>query len=184
MSVVKKRREDMIENNLLMVLDNIGASITSILSTLWGHFVVLLMFILGYFSSISSMIHVMLLLVIADAIFGIAVSVRNKGVGSIVSSKLRNTLFKLFFYLLFMMFTFLVEFQVTGIECIAPKIIFAIISAVELWSIASNALILSPKMPFLRLFKKYLTKEIGKKLDMTANEVEEFLKKKKDTDEE
>ena len=181
---VNKREEYMIENNLLMVLDNIGASIISVLSTLWGHFVVLLMFILGYFSSISNMIHVMSLLVIADAIFGIAVSVRNKGVGSIVSSKLRNTLFKLFFYLFFLVFTFLVEFQITGVECITPKIIFAIISAVELWSIASNALILSPKMPFLRIFKKYLVQEIGKKLDMTANEVEEFLNEKKESNEE
>ena len=178
MGIVKK--EERMENNLLMVLSNIGTSITALLSTLWGHFVILIMFVLGYFSSIAGLVHVVLALVVIDLIMGISVSVKINGKGSILSSKLRNTVFKLFFYLLFLIFTFLVEFQITGIECITPKIVFAVMAGVELWSIASNALILSPNMPFLRIFKKYLAQEISKKLDMTSGEVENFLNYKTD----
>ena len=170
-----KRKENMIENNLLIVLSNIGGAITNVLNSMLGKIVVLITFMGAYFASISNLVHVMLALVLFDAIFGISVSIKLNGIGSILSSKLRNTLFKLFFYLLFIMFTFLVEFQITGVECITPKIIFAVMAGVELWSIASNALILSPNMPFLKLFKKFLTLEISKKLDMTRTEVEEFL---------
>ena len=74
-----------------------------------------------------------------------------------------------------MIFTFLIEFQITGVECITPKIIFAVIGGVELWSISANALILQPQLPFLRLFKKYLVNEIGKKLDMSPDEVSDLL---------
>ena len=182
MGIVKK--EERMENNLLMVLSNIGTSITALLSTLWGHFVVLLMFILGYFSSIAGLVHVVLALVVIDLVMGISVSVKINGKGSILSSKLRKTIFKMFFYLFFLVFTFLIEFQITGIECITPKIIFAVMASVELWSIASNALILSPNMPFLRIFKKYLAQEISKKLDLSRTEVEEFLDDNKETNEE
>lgn len=48
-------------------------------------------------------------------------------------------------------------------------------SGVELWSIAANALIIQPDFPFLRLFKKFLTAEIGKKLSISASEVEKEL---------
>ena len=169
------KEENMIEKSLLAVLTNIGLSIISILSTLWGKFIVLILFIGAYFASIAGMVHVIIALVFVDAIFGITVSVKTKGMGSILSGKLRNTLFKMFFYLFFMIFTFLIEFQITGVECITPKIIFAVIGGVELWSISANALILQPQFPFLRLFKKYLVNEIGKKLDISPDEVSDLL---------
>lgn len=181
---IYKREEYMIENNLLIVLSNLGGSITNILNSILGKVVVLITFMGAYFASISNLINVILALVIFDAIFGISVSIKLNGVGSILSSKLRNTLFKLFFYLLFIMLTFLIEFQITGIECFTPKIVFAVMASVELWSIASNALILSPNMPFLKLFKKFLTLEISKKLDMTSGEVEEFLNENKESNKE
>ena len=167
--------ENMIEKSLLMVLYNIGLSTISILSTLWGKFMVLILFIGAYFASIAGMIHIIIALVLVDAVFGITVSVRTKGVGSILSYRLRNTVFKMFFYLFFLVFTFLIEFQITGAECLTPKVVFAVIGGVELWSISANALILHPKFPFLRLFKKYLVNEISKKLDMSADEVKDLL---------
>ncbi len=181
---VNKREEYMIENNLLIVLSNLGGAITNVLNSILGRIVVLISFMGAYFASISNLIHVILALVIFDAIFGISVSIKLNGIGSILSSKLRNTLFKLFFYLLFIMLTFLIEFQITGIECFTPKIVFAVMAGVELWSIASNALILSPNMPFLKLFKKFLTLEISKKLDMSRKEVEGFLEDEDESNEE
>lgn len=176
-------KEDNMAYNILAVLTNIGTSLSSVLATLYGRFVILIVFLGAYFASISGMVHIMLLLVIVDAVFGITVSIKTKGVGSVLSNRLRNTLYKMFFYLFFLVFTFLVEFQITGIECVTPKLIFALISGVELWSISANALILNPKFPFLRIFKKYLSREISKKLDISPEEVTDLLDGK-DIDEE
>ena len=176
-------KEDNMAYNILAVLTNIGASLTSVLATLYGRFVVMIVFLGAYFASISGMVHIMIALVLVDAFFGIAVTVKKRGVGSVVSNRLRSTLYKMFFYLLFLVFTFLVEFQITGIECVTPKLIFALIAGVELWSIAANALILTPNLPFLRIFKKYLSREISKKLDISPEDVANLLDGK-DTDEE
>lgn len=168
-------KEENMAYNISAVLTNIGASLTSILATLYGKLIVLLVFVGAYFASIAGMVHIMIALVLVDAFFGIAVTVKKKGVGYIVSSKLRSTLYKMFFYLIFLVFTFLVEFQITGVDCVTPKLIFALIAGVELWSIAANALILTPNFPFLRIFKKYLASEISKKLSISPEEVKELL---------
>jgi energy-converting hydrogenase A subunit M len=39
-------------------------------------------------------------------------------------------------------------------------------------------LILNPDLPFLKLFKRFLTAEIGKKLEIDKDEVEDILNKK------
>ena len=168
-------KEENMAYNILAVLTNIGTSLSSILETLYGRFIVLILFIGAYFASISGMVHIMIALVLVDAFFGIAVSVRTKGIGSIMSNRLRNTLYKMFFYIFFLASIFLIEFQITGIDCLTPKLIFALMSGVELWSISANALILNPKFPFLRVFKKYLSREIGKKLSISPEEVKDLL---------
>lgn len=171
-------KEENMAYNILAVLTNIGASLSSILETLYGKLIILLVFVGAYFASIAGMVHIMIALVMVDAFFGIAVTLKKKGVGYIVSSRLRSTLYKMFFYLIFLIFTFLVEFQITGVdcvECVTPKLIFALIAGVELWSISANALILTPNFPFLRIFKKYLAAEISKKLSISPEEVKELL---------
>ena len=73
------------------------------------------------------------------------------------------------------MLIYLVESTVVADCVVTSKLAFAIISAVELWSIASNAIILMPNMPFLRIFRKYLGAEIAKKLEIDESEVKEIL---------
>ena len=169
------KQEENMALNMIAVLSNIGVSITSILASVYGKLIVLIVLIGTYFASIAGMVHIMIALVMVDAFFGIAVTVRKKGVGYIVSSRLRSTLYKMFFYLIFLIFTFLVEFQITGVDCVTPKLIFALIAGVELWSISANALILTPNFPFLRIFKKYLASEISKKLSIPPKEVKDLL---------
>ena len=82
---------------------------------------------------------------------------------------------------MFISLTFLVELQMMDV-CIGPKVAFAVIAAVEMWSISANALILNPNFPFLKLFKRFLTAEIGKKLEMNKDEVEDILNKKSEED--
>lgn len=163
---------------ILLVLMNLGETITSILSTIWGKIIILALFIGSIFAPISNLFHIIVALTVLDAIFGINVAIKKGGKGEILSSKLRVTVYKLFFYILFLVFAFFIEAELSTKSYLTTKIIFAIMSGVELWSISANALILLPDIPFLRLFKKYLTAEISKKLNMSNEDVEKLLKNK------
>lgn len=172
---IYKPDEDMM-TNISTVLFNIGASITAVLSTIYGKLLTLILFIGAYFTSISGLIHTILILTIVDAIFGIRVAIKMYGKNSILSSKLRQTLYKMFFYTMFIILSFMIECQLAKDSIITAKIIFAIMAGVELWSIAANGLILHPNFPFLKLFSKYLSSEIGKKLNISSKEVDKILK--------
>lgn len=80
------------------------------------------------------------------------------------------------------MLIYLIESHVIEDCVVTSKLAFSIISAVELWSIASNAIILMPNMPFLRIFRKYLGAEIAKKLEINESDVEDILNKKSKED--
>ena len=177
--MITQPKGERMELNIAIVLLNIWTAATSLLATIWGKVLVFGIFIGATFSSISGLIHIILILTFIDLIFGVMVTLRRKGKDKITSTKLRNSLYKTFFYLIFIMLVFLIESAVIEDCVVTSKLTFSIIGAIELWSIISNALILSPDMPFLRIFKKYLTAEFSKKLEMDEKEVEELLKKKK-----
>ena len=83
------------------------------------------------FSTIAGLIHIVLILTAIDMIFGVLVTLKTKGKDEIVSSKLRNSLYKGFFYVMFISLTYLVEIQMMDV-CIGPKVAFAVIAAVEM----------------------------------------------------
>ena len=167
--------------NVAMVLLNIWTAVISIFATIWGKIVIFALFLGSIFGTIAGLIHIVLILTTVDMIFGVLVTLKTKGKNEIVSSKLRNSLYKGFFYVMFISLTHLVEMQMMDID-IGPKVAFAVISAVEMWSISANALILNPDLPFLKLFKRFLTAEIGKKLEIDKDEVEDILNKKDSPD--
>ena len=167
--------------NVAMVLLNIWTAVISILGTIWGKIVIFTLFLGSIFGTVAGLIHIVLILTTVDMIFGVLVTLKTKGKNEIVSSKLRNSLYKGFFYVMFISLTHLVEMQMMDID-IGPKVAFAVISAVEMWSISANALILNPDLPFLKLFKRFLTAEIGKKLEIDKDEVEDILNKKDSPD--
>lgn len=177
---INQKGENML-TNVAMVLLNIWTAVISILGTIWGKIVIFALFLGSIFGSIAGLIHIVLILTTVDMIFGVLVTLKTKGKNEIVSSKLRNSLYKGFFYVMFISLTFLVEMQMMDIN-IGPKVAFAVIAAVEMWSISANALILNPDLPFLKLFKRFLTAEIGKKLEIDKDEVEDILNKKDSSD--
>lgn len=174
--ITQQKGENMLIN-VAMVLLNIWTAVISIFGTIWGKIIIFALFLGSIFGTIAGLIHIVLILTFIDMVFGVLVTLKTKGKNEIVSSKLRNSLYKGFFYVMFISLTFLVETQMMDIN-IGPKVAFAVIAAVEMWSISANALILSPNFPFLRLFKKFLTAEIGKKLEIDKDEVEDILNKK------
>ena len=93
---------------------------------------VLTLFLGATFGTIAGLIHIILLLTLIDMIFGIAVTIKEKGKDQIVSNKLRNSLYKAFFYIMFVMMAFLIEHQLSDSINFSPKVIFGVIAAVEM----------------------------------------------------
>ena len=170
---MKKHTE--MEIQILAVLSHIWAAVVGLLSTVWGKMIALALLVGATFAPISGLIHLTVAVVIIDALFGLAVTIKNKGWNKIMSSRLRDSIIKLFFYLLFIMLFFLIEQQLFEEWYIGCKVVFAITSGVEIWSILANMLILTPNLPFLRLFKKVFTSEMARKLGMTEDELKETI---------
>lgn len=163
------------EIQILTILSNIWLAINGFLSTCWGKIVLAALFIGSTFAPISGLIHITLILVFIDMFFGVAVTVKTKGWKHLLSSRLRDSLIKLFFYLLFIMLFFLIEKELFDQWYIGAKAVFAITSGVEIWSILANMMILSPNLPFLKLLKKVLSAEMARKLGIEINELNETM---------
>lgn len=129
-------------------------------------------------ASIAPLIHLTIVFVLIDMLFGLAVTIYKKGWNHIMSCRLRDSLIKIFFYLVIIIGLFAIETVLVDGYAITAKLAFAVITATELWSIIANMLILFPNLPALNLLKKYLTKEIAKKLgEENIENIEETLNK-------
>lgn len=170
----KKQKISEMELSILGVIVNFTTKLSLLLSNIFGWFYTLIIGIGMFFIPIKDLILVLTCLVLLDMLLGIIINRKH-----ILSSKLRNTLVKFFFYLILIGGTFAFE-NVIGID-ILYKIVFAVISAVELLSIIANMTILKPDLRFLKLFKSLLLGEIAKKLDVSKEDVEEVLYNKKNS---
>lgn len=126
----------------------------------------------AFLSPIKYLLLFIVIVTLIDMCLGIWIHRKN-----ILSSKLRLTIFKLFFYLGTIALCFGME-TLVGVA-ILYKIIFGLIGLTELISISSNALIINPNIKFVKLFKTLLNGEIAKKLDVSKEEVETILEDKK-----
>ena len=168
------------ESQLMAVPAKIIAAITTLCSTVWGKILTIITFMFTYFMPVKDLIHIAFIFVLVDMILGIAVTVKRKGWSHILSMRLRDSVIKGFVYVVFIGGLFAIESNVVDGYYITSKAAFAIITGVELWSIAANLLILSPNLLFLRIFRRYLTQEMAKKLEMAEDEIKEFLKEEKE----
>ena len=172
---IKNNDSDMV-NNLNNVFNNMTLSTINLIGNFWGAIVAFSIFVGALFAPIGLILCLTFTVVLIDFLLGVKVSIKNRGIGSFQSNKARNSLIKLFFYWLFIFLAFAFELGL-GIEsCFGPKAVFGLIGMVEVWSIASNGLILEPNLPIFKLFKVLFTSEIAKKLEITKDEVEGILK--------
>ncbi len=133
--------------------------------------------LIAFLAPLSSIIYVMLILLLVDAITSIYAQVKIeikdvkgfaervvKGFQVIESSKLRRTIEKMFFYVMMIVVFYLVDvvlFRITPSEesIIAglslTNISASLIALVELWSIASNVSKITGNDVFLRVLKKF-----------------------------
>ena len=169
--IIKKREKDDMGIQLITVWKGITIAFSNIFTTLWGKILIIGSFIGATFAGISGLIHVILILCLVDLILGIIVTIKTKGVDHILSARLRDSLIKVFFYLILIMGLFLIETQLVDGYYLTSKAIFALIAGVELLSITANTLLIAPNMPVFKIFKKMLTKEMSKKLGITEEEI-------------
>lgn len=170
-NIIKNEIIDM-EVGIIGIITGFGAKICSALSTLGGFLGGCALALVAFLSPIKYLLLFIFIVTMVDLLLGVWINRKN-----ILSSKLRLTVFKLFFYLGLLALCFGME-ALVGIS-ILYKIIFALISLTELISICSNALIINPNLKVIGLFKKLFVGEIAKKLETTKEEVEKVLNEKK-----
>lgn len=152
------------EISIIAVVTNIFVKTGLLLNTTTGWWLTLLLTLIAFMQPLYVPVLVLSLIILVDMVLGIIIH-RHR----IVSSKLRLTLVKWFFYLLFGSLLFAVESTV-GISFLY-KVAFGIASMIELWSVMGNMSVLVPSMKFLSFFKKILREEMSKKLEMNVNEI-------------
>lgn len=167
---------DKIFNKTKKVLEGIATKLSEALMAVQGWLIGLLIVIVNFFAGYQLVLYGVLIAVAFDALSGICVA-RKRG-EFILSELLRATTFKLAVYFnLIVVFVFIDKFVTTGgIETkITTVILGSAICLTEAWSSCGNALIISPNFPFLRLFRKALTGEIARKLNVNPEDVENIL---------
>lgn len=113
--------------------------------------------------------------IVMDAVWGIIVAVKSKKF--ILSLLLRETVNKLFIYGTTLAMVLFIERSLNEDWYIATRVVCAIASACELWSICANILIIKPNFPFVKLFRRYLIGEISKKIGISEDEFINEIKK-------
>lgn len=173
--IINNNNKNDIKMEMLTVLNSLGTKINLILTSTWGLISTLFISTLAYFAGLKIMIYIIAGCLLLDMVLGITVSLKNNGKGSLQSAKLRKTIIKAFFYLTTLMILYSLETELQLSWLILTKVVFGLAVLTELISSASLALVLNPDFLFLRIFKKYLTLEIAKKLDAKEEDIKELI---------
>jgi len=112
---------------------------------------------LGYFAPIKGVIHVMVIAIILDLIFGIIAARRRKE--GIKSAKLWRTAYKLFIAVIIVALLYAMDIEI-GVEIIKlHRIVAWLITGFEIWSILeSGGQITNHKL--FRILKKYMEDKV------------------------
>lgn len=144
-------------------------SLVRVASTAYGWLLAVVLGALNFFAPEKFAFTVVLVAIIADAIFGILVAIKLK---KFVLSKLgRVTFFKIASYFSALVVLFMVEKLIHDQGFLGIKIAAAWAAACELWSLSANVLILKPDATFFKLIRKQLKGEIAAKLGEDLDDV-------------
>ena len=161
----------MIVNTILAICDKI----TSLFNNILGLGMALFMVIASYLGESAMAFGAVGLAVVLDAMWGIIVAVSQKKF--ILSHLLRETMNKFFIYSTTLGVVLFIERSINQDWYIATRVVCAIATSCELWSICANILIIKPNFPFIKLFKKYLVGEISRKIGISISEFENSVNK-------
>ena len=170
---MKNNTHNFIHMELLSVFSNIITKGLLVLQNIWGLILSLLSSLLLYTLPIQTFIIVISVLVISDMVLGIYLNRKH-----ILSSKLRNTLVKLEFYIFTLVLSFCIENSIKVL--LLTPMLFSVMAIVELISIMANmSLITNSK--FFSLVRIILKSEISKKTNIEQKVIDDIIDKKDDT---
>jgi len=151
------------------LIASILSTITGLLSTIYGQFVLLLSTILTFFQPEDICFYVVLGAVLADLFWGVLAARKCKKF--LLSKAFRETTKKIGIYAFTMVGAFCIEKVLHNGGLVGVKIVAVIAAACELWSMSASMLIVKPDMPFLKIFRLQLKGEIESKLGKNAVEI-------------
>lgn len=152
----------------------IGIKLCDIFHTSYGWGVAVFISLMNFVSGYGTAINAVVVCVTLDTAWGIAAQVKR---GHFALSELgRNGMLSKLALYASVIIGFIVIEHMTGAEShIAVIGICTLICLVELWSMGGSALIVNPKMRFLRLFREVLAGEVARKLNTTVEEAKRYL---------
>lgn len=143
------------------------------LCTIWGWIAAVALFLAEFFGGYSLALHSIMVFVLLDLGWGIAVAVKCKKYT--LSESARNTVSKVVSYYSSILIVIMIE-KMIGIDTPwGVTLISVIIGLTELWSISGNMLIINPNIPFLKILRPALVGEIARKLGRDEGEIKEIL---------
>lgn len=154
----------MVQNTLISIIEKIGVVTQNIFGWMLGAMAL----VVGYLGDSAMAFAGVGIAIVMDAVWGIIVAVKSKKF--ILSLLLRETMNKMFIYGTTLAMVLFIERSLNEDWYIATRVVCAIASACELWSICANILIIKPNFPFVKLFRKYLVGEIAKKVGISEEE--------------
>lgn len=153
---------------------NMGHKLVEIFQTIQGWCVATCVFVANFFAGYEGAINSVIVCVALDTAWGIAAQVKR---GHFALSELgrHGMLSKLALYASVIVGFILIE-RMAGIESqLAVIAICTLICLVELWSMGGSALIVNPKMRFLRIFREVLAGEVARKMQVPVEEAKKYL---------
>lgn len=151
-----------------------GCKLTEIFQTVQGWCVAVCVFAANFLAGYEGAVNAVVVCVVLDTVWGIAAQIKR---GHFALSELgrHGMLSKLALYASVIVGFILIE-RMAGVESrIAVVTVCTMICLVELWSMGGSALIVNPRMRFLRIFREVLAGEVARKLNTTVEEAKKYL---------
>lgn len=151
-----------------------GCKLAEIFQTIQGWCVAVCVFVANFFAGYEVAINAVIVCVGLDTIWGIAAQIKR---GRFALSELgrHGMLSKLALYASVIVGFTHIERMTRVDNHIAVVTVCTMICLVELWSMGGSALIVSPKMPFLRIFREVLAGEVARKMQVPVEEAKKYL---------
>lgn len=148
--------------------------IVDILHTFQGWALGICIFVGNFFAGYECSIHAVIACVLLDTIWGVAAHVKR---GHFALSEVgRHGLFSKLALYSSAIVGFIVIERMAGIDSqITVIAICSMICLVELWSMAGSALIVNPKIRFLRIFRNVLAGEVARKMNISVEDALSYL---------
>lgn len=153
---------------------NMGCKLAEIFQTIQGWCVAMCVFVANFFAGYEGAINAVIVCVVLDTVWGIAAQIKR---GHFALSELgrHGMLSKLALYASVIVGFTHIERMTRVDSHIAVVTVCTMICLVELWSMGGSALIVSPKMPFLRIFREVLAGEVARKMQVPVEEAKKYL---------